>query len=195
MTRRCNILMLAVLLATPAVSEVIPSSSQPRAARMEEWRSMLDAADDALSNDRPEEAERFYTKIIDGAATIEKENLLVARAVDGMADLCAERGRLAEAWDYYRRAAGLWEKLLGPQQPRLATTLHNLAVVELALDKLEAARGHVLAALDIWEQSLGADSTQARESQALRERVVARLSRDRGDKDRDPVDHRQPRVR
>jgi tetratricopeptide (TPR) repeat protein len=176
--------MLAVLLAAPAVSEVIPPESRPHAARMDEWRSMLDAADEALHGDRAQEAERIYTKIIDAAATMKKVNLLVARAVDGMAGLCAEQGRLTEARDYYRRAAEMWDKLLGSRQPRLATTLHNLAVVELALDQPEAARGHVLAALEIWELSFGTNSAQAQQSRALRERVASRMSHDRGDADR-----------
>jgi hypothetical protein len=75
----------------------------------------------------------------------------------------------------------MWGKLLGPRQPRLAITLHNLAVVELALDRPEEARGHVLAALEIWELSLGSDSAQAQQSRALRERVAARLNQERGD--------------
>ena len=186
MMRRCSALWLALLLTIPALGEVIPPSSRPHAARMDAWRAMLDAADDARRSARPEEAEQIYTEIIDAAATFEKENLLVARALDGLADLCVAQGRLAEAQGHYRRAAGLWEKLLGPQQPRLATTLHNLAVVELELDQLEAARSHVLAALEIWGRSFGAQSAQAQDSRDVHQRVVSRLRQDEGHENRTP---------
>jgi tetratricopeptide (TPR) repeat protein len=181
MTRPGTLFVLLLLLAAPAFCEVIPPESRPHAARMDQWRTMLDAADEALRGERPQEAERIYTEVIAAAETLEKVNLLVARAIDALADLRAEQGRLSEAQALYRRAAKMWGKLLGPRQPRLAITLHNLAVVELALDRPEEARGHVLAALEIWELSLGSDSAQAQQSRALRERVAARLNQERGD--------------
>ena len=155
MMRRCRLVLLAALVAAPVLGAGLPRSSQPRADRMAGWRVMLEAADHALRSDRPEEAERIYRELMDAAAKIDDESLLVARAVDGMADLCRDSDRLPEALEYYRRAARMWERLLGPRQPRRATTLHNLAVVEMTLGELEAARGHLLEALSIWEESFG----------------------------------------
>jgi tetratricopeptide (TPR) repeat protein len=172
--QRPAILLVAVLAAVPIVAAGIPRSSQPRAERMADWRAKLHAADYALHRERPEEAERLYREVIDDAAKTDEESLLVARAVDGMADLCRAAGRFQEAVEYYRRAAAMWEPLLGPRQPREATTLHNLAVVEAALGEIEAAQAHLLEALDIWEASLGPDSPQARTSRAVYHRLTSR---------------------
>jgi tetratricopeptide (TPR) repeat protein len=164
MSCRLTLVLLTVLVAVPALDAGIPESSQPRAELMKSWRHSLKLADHALFNDNPEEAERIYREIIEEAAMLDEENLLVARAIDGMADLLRDGERPEEAAELYRKAAEMWPRLLGPAQPRTATTLHNLAVVEMTLGDFEPARVHLLEALEIWESALGADSPQAQAS-------------------------------
>ena len=71
---------------------------------------------------------------------------------DGLADVRRLENRPEEAESLYVRSAGMWEALLGPDQPRLATTLHNLGTVCAGLGKPEKARAYLARALSIWEQ-------------------------------------------
>ena len=81
--------------------------------------------------------------------------------------------RPARAAELYLRSIELWEGLLGPRQPRLATSLHNLGAVYLALDRPDLARLHWRRALDIWEATLGPDSPEALNTRRLYRRIAA----------------------
>ena len=146
-----------------------PSWSQERAALLDDWRARLDAAEELSRQKQTEQAEALYRDLLDEAARRESEGLLVARAADGLADIYRIEGRSAEAAELYRRAAEMWERLLGPRQPRLAVTLHNLGTVCLKLGESTEAEQHLNRALAIWEESYGIDSPQAENSRrALR---------------------------
>lgn len=167
--------LLACLLALQNVSAGFPRASQPRAVRTDAWRTKIAAAEKAAEQDREEEAETLYREVLDQSAELDDSGLLVARAVDGLADLCRRQERLAEARDLYLRSAGMWERLLGPRQPRLAVTLHNLGLVETARGDHAAAEAHLLRALAIWEESFGADSAQAENTRRAQRRVRQRI--------------------
>lgn len=153
-----------------------PSWSQERAALLDDWRARLDSAEELVNQEKAEQAEALYRALLDEAARAENEGLLVARAADGLADLYRTGGRHAEAAALYRRSAAMWERLLGPRQPRLAVTLHNLGTVCLELGEAEEAERHLEQALAIWEESYGVDSPQAENSRrALRKPAIASL--------------------
>jgi len=80
-------------------------------------------------------------------------------------------GRPARAVDLYLRSIEIWESVLGPGQPRLATSLHNLGVTYLALDRPDEAAPLWRRALAIWETTLGPDSPQARNTRSLYRRL------------------------
>ena len=78
--------------------------------------------------------------------------MLLARALDGLADVRRAQQDWSEAEGLYLRSAAMWESLLGPDQPRLATTLHNLGVVYLRQDKASEAEVALQRALALWER-------------------------------------------
>ncbi len=170
------VIQLSLVLA-PAALHVhagqYPPWSQERAALLDDWRSRIDRAEELAEKDESEQAEAIYRDLLDEAVFKENEGLLVARAADGLADLYRAGGRHAEAAELYRRSAEMWERLLGPRQPRLAVTLHNLGTVCAELGEAEEAKRYLLRAIAIWEESYGVDSPQAENSRrALRNRAI-----------------------
>jgi tetratricopeptide (TPR) repeat protein len=161
--------LLPALVALTALSAQYPSHSQTVAERNDAWREQIRMAEEAVRQERPDDAERRYREVIEQAAGVADEGLPVARAVDGLADLCRDRGQLSEAALLYERSAAMWERLLGPGQPRLAVTQHNLGAVYLSMGMLRQAEERFLRALAIWEEVYGQDSAQAENSRrALR---------------------------
>jgi tetratricopeptide (TPR) repeat protein len=75
----------------------------------------------------------------------------------------------------YLEAAELWEKHLGPEQPRLAITLHNLGVVYTGQERFEEARATLRRALAIIEQTLGADAAQTADTRLALEAIERRV--------------------
>jgi tetratricopeptide (TPR) repeat protein len=116
-----------------------------------------------------DDAEILFRSVIEQSAESGDEGLPVARAVDGLADIFREQGRLEEAAGLYERSSAMWERLLGPLQPRLAVTEHNLGAVYLAMGDSRRAESRFLRALAIWEEVYGERSPQAENSRrALR---------------------------
>lgn len=172
--RRVSLALALCLFAVQSAAAALPRASQPRADLMESWRAKIAAAEQAAEAERDTEAEKLYREVLDQSEASERAGLLEARAVDGLADLCRKQERLEEAQELYRRAAGLWESLLGPGQPRLAVTLHNLGVVETARGEFVAAEDHLRRALEIWEKSYGAESEQARNTRRAQRQLQRR---------------------
>jgi tetratricopeptide (TPR) repeat protein len=161
--------LLLSLLAVGTLAAQYPPHSQRRAARHDAWREQLRLAEEAVRQERLDDAESAFRQVIDQAANAQNEGLAVARAVDGLADLCRDQGRLPEAAQLYERSASMWERLLGPLQPRLAVTYHNLGAVYLAMGEPRQAESRFLRALAIWEEAYGQDSAEAENSRrALR---------------------------
>jgi hypothetical protein len=154
-------LLIALLPALALASE--------RGQALERQREALDGAERARSDEHYARARTLYLEVLDASA--EAPSLPRARALDGLADIERERGRPAEAADLYRRSAALWERLLGPEQPRLAVTLHNLGVVEAARSRPDLARAPLERALAIWNRAYGADSRQSANTRRLLERL------------------------
>ncbi len=140
----------------------LPSRARARNDVQDRWRARIAQAEQARGEGRLEDAEALYRGILDEGVKLQRPHMLLARAIDGMGDVYRVWQRLDEAAAYYRRAAEMWEPLLGADQPRLALTLHNLGTVYLAQGKLDDAGTAFDRALQIWEIALGAESEQAR---------------------------------
>ena len=158
MIRRCiHRWAFAVLLVVVAG---VTAAGQ-RGATLKRLRATLDEAQASLEDGRLDRAAVLFRQARDEASELGPSNLPLARATDGLADVHRRTGRLREAATLYEQSAGLWESLLGERQPRLATTLHNLGAVQLALERPDLAEPHLKRALEIWEATLGPKSEQA----------------------------------
>lgn len=150
------------------------SATETRGQIVQSMRADLAAAAEALDELRHDEAATLYGRVLDRARALGGPKLLLARAADGLADVHRQQGRPAVAEPLYRLALANWEVLLGPEQPRLATTLHNLATVCLAQGNRDEAASMFCRALAIWEATLGPGSAEAQQSRqaclALRDR-------------------------
>lgn len=161
--------LLLALFAVTSLSAEYPRHSRSRAEQQDTWRAQIRIAEEAVRQERQDEAESAFLDLIEQAANANDEGLLVARAVDGLGDLYRAQGRLPEAARLYERSASMWERLLGPRQPRLAVTYHNLGAVYLSMGDPQSAENRFVRALAIWEAVYGADSSQAGNSRrALR---------------------------
>ena len=80
------------------------------------------------------------------------------------------------AQDAYERALAIWEKSLGPEHPKVALALDNLADVLQHFGEVDRARGMMQRAISIWEKSLGPESAAL----ALGYRTLGNLERHEG---------------
>lgn len=150
-----------LLVAAPLQANAIPDRSADRAELMDRWRMKLSLAQAAAVEGRHDDAATHYLAVIGDAETAGTDNLLLARAVDGLADLYRGQQRWSDAARLYQRSAALWDRLLGPDQPRLATTLQNLAVVYFSQQRYDDAEPLLVRATAIFERSFGDGSVQA----------------------------------
>lgn len=171
---------LGPLLSLPlaATLALAPAFAGTRADAVRAVRSQLAEAENARETGRIDAAQAGYEKAAAAAALLGEPNLLLARALDGAADLARTGGRLEEAERGYLRAAALWNELLGPRQPRLATTLHNLGAVYLQLGRPDDAGRSFREALAIWESSFGVDSPEAANTRAALDALRSALEDD-----------------
>ena len=153
---------LGIFAATAlAIAYPLPPGSRDRAEQYELWRAAVDKGERAMAEGRWSEAEAAFVRVIEESRAIDDRGLLLARAVDRLGDLRRRDERWQDAERLYLEAAALWERHLGPMQPRLAITLHNLGVVYIGQERYEQARTTLLRALDIVENTLGPEADQA----------------------------------
>ena len=114
-TTTATLIAFCLALAAPVFS------GESRSERTARLRAELRAAEQAVVDDRQAEAEVAYRRIVEEMDATGSRTLLLARAIDGLADVLRGRERTAEAEPLYRRSIELWETLLGADQPRLAT--------------------------------------------------------------------------
>lgn len=164
------VLLLAGVSPSPVGASDV-AGAERRGPDVKAVRSLLDEAESALAESRLEEAEDLFARAVELARDRNDSNLPLARAVDGLADVKRLQRRFAEAEKLYLRSTEMWVVLLGENQPRLATTLHNLGAVYIELGRPAEAEPHLSRALAIWEATLGPDSPEA----ANTRRALARL--------------------
>jgi tetratricopeptide (TPR) repeat protein len=105
--------------------------------------------------------------------------ILEANALDGLAFHLLSSDDVEAAIPLYERSLALYRALLAGDQPRVATSLLNLAVAESRAGRIDDARRHAGGALDIWSRlppgrTVGmADALQ----------LLANLARRAGDED------------
>jgi len=171
MCRTFVIVMLFAGLSSPPAEPSTVAEAEGRGADVKVVRSLLDEAESALADRRLDEAAALFRHAADVAQNRSNSNLPLARAVDGMADVNRLQRRFAEAEKLYLRSMEMWIVLLGENQPRLATTLHNLGAVYIELGRPAEAGPHLSRALAIWDATLGPDSPEATNTR----RALARL--------------------
>jgi tetratricopeptide (TPR) repeat protein len=121
------------------------------------WQAHLDSATLAEADGRTEDAERFLLDALEEAEKPGRPRMDLAVSVEALADFYHRVGRLADSETHYLRAASLWEELLGPDQPRVGITVHNLAVVYLEDCRVDEALPLIARVVGLWERTLGAD--------------------------------------
>lgn len=137
------------------------NGSESGAERVARWRAALDVAEVAAAERHWAAAEAALAAVIGEADTADRRGLLYVRAIDLLGDVRRGEGRAAEAAALYATALPLWERVLGPGQPRIAVTLHNLGAMRLELGEAGEAAVAFRRALSIFASTLGPESTQA----------------------------------
>jgi tetratricopeptide (TPR) repeat protein len=64
----------------------------------------------------------------------------VAISLNNLAELYRAQGKYSEAEPLYKRALVIWEKVLGPDHPHIATVLENMAEFYREIDREEEAK-------------------------------------------------------
>jgi tetratricopeptide (TPR) repeat protein len=165
---------LAIALAAWIAALALASDGTERGEIVRAVRAELETAARALEASELDDATRLYGAALDRARSIPGADLLVARAADGLADAHRLSGRHREAEPLYEEAVRLWERALGPDQPRLATTLHNLGLTLAASGRPADAEPVLRRALAIWERVLGTGSAEAANTRRALETVTQR---------------------
>jgi tetratricopeptide (TPR) repeat protein len=153
--RAAALVAIVVVAGTDAVRG---APSRPSADRISAWTADLDAAAVWLGQGRVEDARQAFERVLAEMPSAGGPPLLRARAWDGLGDVQSAAGATEAAIESYRRALVLWDATLGPAQPRIAVTLHNLAAVLLAAGRCDEAREAVDRALGIWSAARAASA-------------------------------------
>jgi CHAT domain-containing protein/tetratricopeptide (TPR) repeat protein len=156
--------LLTVLAATPALAqERAPGLAFPQTATSPSIRSLLDAG-------RYPDAEQAALSLVHGLEPAEATRPLeLADAIDLLLE-ARRRANHASApgtVDYGQRGLRLKEAGLGPEDPGIATTLHELGYILRLQRRTREARPLVERALAIREQVFGADAIQAAATRQL----------------------------
>jgi tetratricopeptide (TPR) repeat protein len=151
--RRVGICLLVVALGFCATQALAATGS----ARYGPWQAHMDAASLAESDGLLEDAERSLLEAIREAEKPGGSRMDLAVSVEALADFYHRADRRTDAEAQYLRSAKLWEELLGPDQPRIGITVHNLAVVYLEDCRVDEALPLIDRVLGLWERTLGPD--------------------------------------
>jgi tetratricopeptide (TPR) repeat protein len=79
----------------------------------------------------------------------------VATSLNNLATIYYAQGRYADAEPCYQRALAIWEKVLGPEHPTVATVEENYAALLRATNRDADAEPRYQRALAIWEKAFG----------------------------------------
>jgi tetratricopeptide (TPR) repeat protein len=143
--------------ALAALSLFVVGSIAVRGADKTAWQALADAAVEAESEGRLEEAETMLLAARREARGPDAARMLQALSVENLADFYYRCGRLAEAEPLYLQSLDLWAEILGPQQPRVGIPMHNLAVLYLDDCRVDEALPLIDDVLKLWESALGPD--------------------------------------
>lgn len=167
--RMLHRLALAALLSVPALpapaSAAPPVASDPagKAADTANPVAELDALNTQIGEltrtanyaEALAVAEKAAAK---ARASVGEESSEFARAISWQAYLLQLRGRLDRAEPLFRRSIEVYEKILPPGHPDIATAINNLGFHYQSTDKLQEAEELYKRALDMREKALPPDS-------------------------------------
>jgi tetratricopeptide (TPR) repeat protein len=148
-------------------------SVKTRGELFQDWRGRLESAAQSKNRGDDEQAIDLYESILSEAESRHETGLLVARAVDGLADLYREQHRFDLASPLYERAVESWTRLLGASQPRRAVSLHNLGICYVELADWPAAERVLREALTVWHEG-GHAAERIIETQKVLDAALAR---------------------
>ncbi len=166
---------IAALLVSLLASGPQAADEKSRADTFREWRVVLESAYQARQEGDDDRAVELYGSILAEADAREETGMLVARAVDGLADLYREQHRFELAAPLYERSVESWTRLLGASQPRRAVSLHNLGICYVELSQWDAAERVLTAALAVWRDG-GRHGDRFAETQKVLDAALARRS-------------------
>jgi len=165
---RSACLVAALIIA--AVPATVPSAGSEWD---EAWIRILDEAESAGDSGDIILAERLFREAAALASDHASGTIRDVRSRDALAFFLLRSGRYEEAEILYSALVPEWQRLLGPDQPRLATCLNNLGVARFHLGRADDALAPLRQAVEIWTRSLGPahpDTVRAARSLALAER-------------------------
>jgi tetratricopeptide (TPR) repeat protein len=130
------------------------TSAQPTSV----WESRMRTAETATEDGRLADAEAALREGLAEVERLDPEDPRVATALNALAIVAAEQGRLAERIALGRRALAIRERQLGPTHPDVAIALGNLAGYHALERNYAEATGLYQRALAIQELALGPES-------------------------------------
>lgn len=157
---RSGPILRSLLGLTLIVAPASVAAAETAGERFERYEGLMRSARIALDDDRLDEARNRFTRALELADSYGPGNLRTARALDGLGDASRLMQRHDEAAAFYEQAATLWSKLLGSDQPALATTWHNLGAVELDRGNFARARRLFRDSRAIWTARRGEESVE-----------------------------------
>jgi tetratricopeptide (TPR) repeat protein len=125
------------------------------AADRESWQQEMATAAEAGRQSRIEDAEAALLRAIEAAAAGDPAPMLRVRSVEALADLYRSTARPEQAEPLYLEAIEAWDTLLGPGQPRVGITLHNLALLRLRQCRTDESLPLIERQLELWQGALG----------------------------------------
>lgn len=169
-----------IFLATVTILAMMPATAIGADDWAESWtEAMAGAARAWPAGADPATARDRYGAALDLVIKHGSGTLRHARTLDELAYLNLMDGAEEQAESLYLESIPMLERLLGPDQPRLATSIHNLGVLYLRTGKNDEAEPRIREALRIWTSSFGPDHPDT----ARANRSLAVLMRRRGQDD------------
>jgi tetratricopeptide (TPR) repeat protein len=122
------------------------------------WNEAMSAAAESWSSrNDPAAARKLYGDALDTVLHHGPGTLRHARTLDELAYLNLMDGMIEEAEARYLESIPMLTRLLGADQPRVATSIHNLGVLYLRAGRDDDAEPRIREALRIWTASFGPD--------------------------------------
>lgn len=152
--------LLTFIVSHAAENElpILSAASRDRAEQATAWRTALAESRAAIREGDHTRAEALLVGLLDTPRAADAPRMLRARANDELADLYRETDRPELAIPLYLQSIPTLKQLLGPGQPRIAVSLHNLGVCHGRVGDPAAARQVLDEALELWSVTTGADS-------------------------------------
>ncbi len=162
--RHVHRLALAAMLslALPALAPAAPSLAQNPAGASSEQIAELDTlnaqiAEQTKAANYSEALALAETAAEKARASVGEESTQFARAISWQAYLLQLRGRLQRAEPLFLKSLAIYEKILPPGHPDIATAINNLGFHYQSTDKLAQAETYYKRALEMREKALPAD--------------------------------------